>query len=1195
MGAGTGSQASGAAEGDQLELIERIGKGSSGEVFRALDRRRGRTLALKSVARDGVGLRRARSLCKTLEAISHPNLVKTEGVVEVDGKAYIAMEYVDGIPFTRFAQRAKGTQLEVWLRDALGQLVSGLRALHRSHHVHRDIKPDNVLVTDEGRVVVLDMGLMGEIGEREDVAVGTAPYLPPEQALGKQVSPAADWFAVGVMVYEALSGQLPFEGTDEQLLAAKEDEAFRPLSELDPDLSYDVVALVSDLLRTDPDKRPAGRQILQRLGLEAEDRPSVLASVSMLSGGMPFVGHAALLDRLTGVGQSRQRLHYLVGPAGRGKSSVLREVVRRRRALDHRAWVFELHCTRTYAVSLSPLHQLADALGRALLGPEVDDSTGSWASSAAAVALFPSLGGAFATTAAHTPLQNPLEERRRGLTGLGRLLHAVSEHRDCAIVIDDWHHADPDTRWAVQHLLQQSRDAKNCHWVLATDHEPTEQDVPGAVEHLDPLAEPDAQRLSRELLVRATGHARDPVEQLARVSGGEPRHAHELIRHKLFFGRSPQQSGDAMYEQRVQALTDEARKVLQVLAVAEDPLPCEAAMLAASLSPQMFVRQLSVLRVSGHAITPRVREVEHAGIADSELARVVRATISAERLQQIHASLARAFVGRTETERARLCFHAERGGMQTLVKRHLPQLAQDALAASAFQLAAGRFQQLWQLHADATPLERRDLDRRLGEVLTLATRRVEAAEAYLRAADSATAADSLQLRRLASELLLTAGEVERGLETVDETLQAVGESLTRTAGEALRMFLWTRTVLGVRGYRHKRRPAESISERDLRRVDVLLAMGKQLSIVDFMSGAAYQSRALRIALALGEPERVATGLALEVMLLSPTDKPDLRRAMKVLQRARDIGNGEDLYFRALCNLVEGVAFNSQLRPAPALPLLAKSERALREECVEVPWELSGAQQQLLLAHFMLGRYRNMFALGEQFLAAAAETGNVYVEANIALGTHYHSMLAQQRPDDALRWLEEITARWADGSFQVHHFLAMCARCEVALFRGDPQAEPDLEAQWPALQRSGLMRIPVIRNYASMLRAQAALGAAEHSEQRRAELLKRVRKLAAGERRMPQFVSRGHARHMLGAADALEGKTDSAIAHLREALALYEQVEYRGYAHGAQYGLGTLLGGEEGQQLCDAVQQELAAEGFADPLGRIRAEGRGFRV
>jgi serine/threonine protein kinase len=288
----------------RFAIQRRLGMGGMGVVYQAFDRERNQVVALKTLRdMDAATVVRFKREFRALADVSHPNLVSLYELVAIETHIFFTMELVPGQSFLRWVRghnaddpdSMDGDTVELSeivppaaetgstspgkrghltprprpprpkepvvaplpatldlarLRPSLQQLAEGVAALHSFGMLHRDLKPSNVLVTRDGRVKILDFGLVtnlaGDAGV-EDALVGTAAYMSPEQGARLALTPASDWYAVGVMLYEALTGRLPFVGSSTDVLMDKQQ--FEPPSprELTPDAPQDLSALCVEL------------------------------------------------------------------------------------------------------------------------------------------------------------------------------------------------------------------------------------------------------------------------------------------------------------------------------------------------------------------------------------------------------------------------------------------------------------------------------------------------------------------------------------------------------------------------------------------------------------------------------------------------------------------------------------------------------------------------------------------------------------------------------------------------------------------------------------------------------------------------------------------------------------------------------------------------------------------------------------
>jgi len=261
----------------RYRVLKRLGSGGMADVYCAEDLQLGRRVALKLLyrrfAEDEEFVERFRREASSAAGLQHPNVVGVFDRGTFDGAHFIAMEYVEGASLKDLIERGLSVPEAV---EIVRQVLAGVKYAHEHGIVHRDLKPQNVLVDSEGRARVTDFGIAragaSEITQTGSV-LGTAQYLSPEQAQGLPVTTASDIYSVGVMLYEALTGRVPFDADSPVTVALKQvSERPRPPSELNPAVSRALDGVVLRALAKDPVNRFASaEEFLQALDVAEQD------------------------------------------------------------------------------------------------------------------------------------------------------------------------------------------------------------------------------------------------------------------------------------------------------------------------------------------------------------------------------------------------------------------------------------------------------------------------------------------------------------------------------------------------------------------------------------------------------------------------------------------------------------------------------------------------------------------------------------------------------------------------------------------------------------------------------------------------------------------------------------------------------------------------------------------------------------
>ena len=270
---------------ERYRVLNRLGSGGMADVYCAEDLQLGRNVAVKLLyrrfAEDSEFVERFRREASSAAGLQHPNIVGVFDRGEWDGTYYIAMEYLKGHTLKQLV-RDHGAMPPDLAVDITIQVLRAAKFAHKRGVVHRDIKPHNVILDEEGRAKVTDFGIaragasdMTETGS----IMGTAQYLSPEQAQGQPVGPRSDLYSIGVMLYELLTGQVPFDAESAVTIALKHvSEAPVPPSQLNPAVPPALEAVVLRALEKDPALRFADADEFAAALLDARERPTVVAA-----------------------------------------------------------------------------------------------------------------------------------------------------------------------------------------------------------------------------------------------------------------------------------------------------------------------------------------------------------------------------------------------------------------------------------------------------------------------------------------------------------------------------------------------------------------------------------------------------------------------------------------------------------------------------------------------------------------------------------------------------------------------------------------------------------------------------------------------------------------------------------------------------------------------------------------------------
>jgi len=1187
-----------------------LGQGGMGIVYRVLDVELGHDVALKLLHHLGPDhLYRLKAEFRSLAGIAHPNLVALYELVADTDEPFFTMEFVDGVPFTEWVRGGGGFDLER-LRGALRQLGVATAALHAAGQVHRDIKPSNVLVDRTGRVVLLDFGLARAWSRDDDGSVGgfagTFAYAAPEQQWGKPAHPAADWYSVGVVLYEALTGQLPF-GTGGAVSPTGSTRPPPRPAAVTSGVPAGLDALVVALLDPDPARRPGQEAVLAVLdemdGARAA-RPSMRPAASEL-----FVGRraelATLRASLADVRSGHPVMMHVHGPSGIGKTELIAQFVRAVQATGD-GLVLRGRCHPRESVSYKALDDIVDGLSRWLIGlPESECARFAPRHTGALLRLFPVLGRvpSLSADADSAAPAEPREVRQRGFAALRELLARVGDRRRLVLWIDDVQWSDLDSAALLRALLEPS-DPPAALVVLSYRSEEratvpllrtlAQADELASVSSrtlaIEPLPPAEARELARRLCPQHLC-SDERIAAIVAESAGSPFFVGELARSVPTTvgddGATPRLA-DVM-NARVRGLGPTAQSILTVVCAAGHVLQRTVALNAAGVGeagrPAVFALEEQRF-VRGTTLNDEpALEVYHDRIREA-----VVPELPADALSGLHRRIADALRVLPDPDPRLLFEHFLGAGEDALAGDYAVQAADLAARGLAFERAAALYREALRLKPGAASSS--PLLANLAEALGNCGRGREAGEAFEAAAAALGPSSSpdertLALRRRAAEQYLRSGHLARGTDVTRAVLAAVGIRLPGSTRRALVEALHQRARLGWRGLGFALRDEHALSARTLLRLDAVWGATISFSMINPTLGEALAVRHLIEALDLGERSRIIHALGYEAARGATIGgRYFRRRSQRILDTVQELARETPKpYDLAWVHGSIGTTAYTDGRWRTAQDECETAAAIWRRECTGVRWETFIGDIFSLTALAHRGEMRALAARLPTQLTDARARGDQYAAIALQVGVLNLLWLAQGQPAQARAHLEEALAALPSEIFHVQHYLHALAAVNVELYVRDAAASWRLVvATWPRIRRAQLLRMEMFRVEGYHLRARAALAAAAAAPGRLGA--RRLLRLATADARriarseMPSAAP--FAAAIRGGVAHLCDRPAQAVAEFDRAAAGFERAGMALYRAAAEMRAGTLAGGEAGCERVTTAEAAMRAEDVTDP-------------
>jgi tetratricopeptide (TPR) repeat protein len=1021
------------------------------------------------------------------------------------------------------------------------------------------------------------------------------------------------------MLYQTLTGRLPFLGTFDDVLEAKRHGPPQIPSELIPAELADLAELCQQVLAPDPDHRPPSEAILHRLGCESAEEVTAATRPSDTAERV-FVGRKAELGQLNqafaDVQAGRPVNVYVEGPSGIGKTALVTRFLEQYESRED-VLVFPGRCYERESVPYKALDGVVDALvfhlramPEAQLQSLLPDQLGCL------VRVFPALKQLRLVgdrARLETVPAERREVRRRAVHALRELLSRLAALQPTILLVDDLQWGDTDSALVLNELFDspesprclfigcyrgEDRRGSPCLQTLLEASFGPEAGTNRRQVTLQPLSVEESRLLAAAFVEPDTGGARTREADVSRESRGNPYFLIELARESAQDVAGAGESGrmrpvdlEGMLFKRVGRLPEAARELLSVIAVAGHPLPMEAACRAIQSTPDprttALLRSEHLIRIASGGQPDEV-ETYHDRIRET-----ISTRLSSETRRGYHARLAVTLEASPEADPEILCVHFEAAGDTEKAAGYGLLAADRAADALAFDRAAQLYRFVLGLRAfDAA--EEPDLQKKLADALANAGRGAEAAEHYLTAADQVTGIETVELKRLAADQLLRTGRYQEGRRVLADAASAVGLKLPKSPRHAIRMILVDSLRLWLRGRRFRERDEAEIPREELVRVDTCWSCWFTLSMTVGFTGMGLYPKGKLLARSVGEPGRMARTVALDADMRTLFAGQHTAGSARLFKMAEALAiPHKNPYWIGFVKLTRGEAESFLGHWRRAIPICEEAEAVLRQDCTGVHFEISIVALDSITSLFFLGEIKELSRRIPGIVREAAQRDDLF--AGVAPRTYFGNMvwLAADRVEEARRQAQRALAGWPPEPFLLQHVFELIGSASIDLYAGEGLNAWDRIAQaWPEFKRAGHLRHPLLRTVVLHARAGAALASLGRGLKDRMLIRSAERDVKRLPRKRRPWSWPLACLVRAGIASA-RGKKEQAVEYLETAIREFDAWEMALYSAAAKRRLGELIGGQRGEKLIAAGTEFMTQQGIVRPDRMTRMLAPGF--